>query len=313
MVFEENWSVTEFLSSYGYELGDAIGTGAFGSVWKLRTKANRKEWAAKVINLDRLNATERSMVEEEVATLTSIRHPHIVEVSEVLRTRNLIIIVMEYLRGGDLFDRLSIRLMSESQVVDIASQILSAVAFLHERGIAHRDLKLENVVFATTPSSEKQVVKIIDFGYARKFKRDERATQKCGTESYMSPQVVTMTQYNPFSVDIWSIGVILYALVTGRFPFFGKDLEKSIVHSPPSFHESQWRECSQEFTSILLRLLSKSEDGRLEAEQAAKCFEELRYIHSARVRSRRPAQKLSDSATKYKFDVTCSATPKIAV
>uniref|UniRef100_A0A7S1XEB7 Protein kinase domain-containing protein n=1 Tax=Compsopogon caeruleus TaxID=31354 RepID=A0A7S1XEB7_9RHOD len=300
---EEKLSVSEFLLSYGYELGEMIGTGAFGSVWKVWTKASRKEWAVKVIHLNRMNKKERSMIEDEVATLSSIRHPHVVEVKEVLRSRNVLVIVMEYLRGGDLFDRLSLRLMSEREAVDIAMQILSAIVYMHKRGIAHRDLKLENVVFASSSSSDKQVVKVIDFGYARQFKCDERTTQKCGTANYMSPQVISRTWYSPFAVDVWSVGVILYALVTGRFPFFGEDLKKMIEHSPPSFHEKQWREYSQEFKSILVRLLSKSEEGRPDAMHAAKMFEGLACQQLAPVQVRRPTRKGSDSSTKCKFEI----------
>jgi len=262
----------------GYCLGRLIGSGAHGSVWKAVRERDGRLVALKVVDVSRLGPTARDQLCQEVEIVASVRHPNIVQIYEVLRVGNLLILVMEYLPGGDLFDRLEKRVLKEPEATEIARQLISAVSYLHEQGIAHRDIKLENIVFATHPHENVQTVKLVDFGYAQRVLAEDVGTQICGSLHFMSPQIVQSQGYNPFKVDMWSTGIVLYTLITARFPFFGDtsaEVITMITQSCPTFSEAQWRECSRGFRGIVESLLSKPEKLRPSAQVVLRKVEKL--------------------------------------
>jgi len=276
-VSSEYCEVGELLVAHGYRLDRVLASGAFGVVWKALRDADDGEVALKIVDVRRLNESETEQMEEEVQILRSVRHGNIVELYDVMRTENFVVLVMEYLPGGDLFDRLD-TVTTESTVVEIAEQILSALLYLHQRGIAHRDIKLENIVFLSLPSEKEIVVKLVDFGFARYFGPYSQSSQFCGSMHYISPQQVRRQKYTPFKADMWGLGVVLYAMVSRTFPFDGDtevSVSHSITHRSPSFHEPQWGSYS-EFASTVALLLSKSESDRPSAFVARHRLEQLR-------------------------------------
>mmetsp|Transcript_13523 Transcript_13523/g.27644 ORF Transcript_13523/g.27644 Transcript_13523/m.27644 type:complete len:325 (-) Transcript_13523:1291-2265(-) len=279
MVMSEFYEVEVELRELGYGLDHMVASGAFGTVWKAVRKWDGFAVAVKVVDAGRLNLAEQKQMQAEMDLLSGIHHPHIVKLFDVIQTSKFIVLVMEYLGGGDLFERLQHVKMAESEVVDIGLQLLSALDYLHRHGVAHRDVKLENIVFATSPWDKKPVVKLVDFGFAQPFQPNIKVDQSCGTVNYMSPQVVGKQPYDPFKVDTWSLGVVLYALITARFPFYGKPdavLIQMILHGHPSFHEEQWLECSADLIKIIVSLLSKKEEERPTAKLAQSKLEKLR-------------------------------------
>mmetsp|Transcript_4973 Transcript_4973/g.10033 ORF Transcript_4973/g.10033 Transcript_4973/m.10033 type:complete len:310 (-) Transcript_4973:314-1243(-) len=260
------WTEVEiWLAERGYQFCHRIASGSFGTVWKAVRDVDGVPVALKIVDLRNLTNNDHEHLREEVEILSSLCHPNIVQVHEILRVQDYVVLVMEYLPGGDLFDRLQNGRMKEREVIHIAVQILSALAYLHQCGIAHRDIKLENIVFSSLPSDGEQTVKLVDFGFACRFWPGAKGTQRCGTLMYISPQIARSEEYNPFKVDMWSVGVMVYAMVTSTLPFHetgaAETLER-IARGIAGFQEKQWRECSPELVDIVKSLLSDPEMER---------------------------------------------------
>mmetsp|Transcript_17261 Transcript_17261/g.35849 ORF Transcript_17261/g.35849 Transcript_17261/m.35849 type:complete len:334 (-) Transcript_17261:323-1324(-) len=291
--FREEKSVGEdveaALRRYGYEVEGLISVGTYGCVWKVLQRGKGGEvgvFAVKVVDLSRLSTSEVRMARGEVDTLRRVRHRNIVNLHEVLRFENFMCIVLEYLPGGDLFERLERREMSELEVLNIAAQIAAALVYLHDIGIAHRDIKLENIVFATLPSAERQVVKLVDLGCSRRFRQDEFGRRKCGTWNYMSPQLVAGSKYRAFPSDVWAFGVVLYAMITNRFPFAARSESqamKLITRSTPCYSEGPWNRVTPELARLVKQMLAKEELDRPTAKSLFIAMDELRrHAKSAR-------------------------------
>lgn len=144
-----------------------------------------------------------------------LHHPHIAQMYEVIATESYIWIVTELCCGGELFDYLVEKgRLSEDETRGIFGQLCLAVAYLHESGIVHRDLKLENVLL-----DEHCRVKLGDFGFTREYDRNALMETFCGTTGYASPEMLQGKKYQGPEVDVWSLGIILYCLLTGTLPF----------------------------------------------------------------------------------------------
>uniref|UniRef100_A0A7S1TB58 Protein kinase domain-containing protein n=1 Tax=Compsopogon caeruleus TaxID=31354 RepID=A0A7S1TB58_9RHOD len=299
-----------FLKKNGYSLNHTIGSGAYGTVWRATSNQQTSPCAIKIVDMSRMCAKERKLIENEVEILTSSRHPHIVRVYEVLRTKRFMYIVMEYLKGGDLIDRFEAKQMTELETANIALQLFSALDFLHRHGIAHRDLKLENIVYATLPNEGTQVVKLVDFGFAHRFTLGKKVIQNCGTPYYMSPQVANCEPCNPFQVDIWSVGIILYTLIVGQFPFYGftrRGVAHMVTKTHPKFSGGQWADCTPQFKDMVASLLRKAEEGRPNASEAMKILQELNCeTHLQQVPEYTRKHSFFDNFFKRPFDLILS-------
>ncbi|KAJ3346568.1 hypothetical protein HDU91_006998 [Kappamyces sp. JEL0680] len=214
-------------NSFGpYRLGKTIGQGEFGKV-KLgyHLQSNREvadscglpEVAIKFIKKQSVDsAVRRTKLAREINILQSISHRYIVELLEVIETEAYIGLIMEVATGGELFEYiLSREYLSEREAGRIFAQLIDAVSYLHARGIIHRDLKLENVLL-----DRNRNVKLIDFGFANTVNDHSQMLQtSCGSPCYAAPELVSEPNYNGELADIWSCGVILYAMLCGTLPF----------------------------------------------------------------------------------------------
>jgi serine/threonine protein kinase len=146
------------------------------------------------------------------------QHPNIIKLIDLFENSEYYYIVLEYMEGKDMFDYLKARSfkISEERAKDIAYQILLAVSYLHSYGIVHRDLKLENVMMSDP--SDKAVPKLVDFGLAKIIGPNEKSNEPFGTVGYVAPEVLKKEPYS-FSCDIWSLGCITYALLSGSLPY----------------------------------------------------------------------------------------------
>lgn len=199
-----------------YFLGKSIGEGTFGKV-KLGTHILTGERVAiKVLEKQRiLDVSDVERVAREIHILKQIRHPYIIQLYEIIETPKQLYLIMEYAPGGELFDFIVTRnRVAESEACRLFLQILSGVEYLHSLRIAHRDLKPENLLL-----DRGQSIKIVDFGLSNTYEPEAQLKTACGSPCYAAPEMIAGKKYDGLKADIWSCGVILYALVCGYLPF----------------------------------------------------------------------------------------------
>jgi serine/threonine protein kinase len=202
-------------------------------VYKGKQLANDMPVAIKRVDLRVLGPTEQKQVGQEIDFLQHYRHPHIIRLLDLERTKDYIYLVLEYLES-DLFTYLSrTGPLPEDQARFIFRQIVDAIAFLHGNRWAHRDLKLENFVISTTGT-----VKIIDFGLSARVTPHTKLGDVCGSMAYSPPEIVMHVPYDGAMADMWSLGIVLYTLLLGGFPFFAQDpalMKDQITHGKLRF------------------------------------------------------------------------------
>ncbi|KAJ3119735.1 hypothetical protein HK098_005201 [Nowakowskiella sp. JEL0407] len=197
-----------------YRLMKTIGKGESGKV-KLAYSKSGVVAAIKLIKKDAVaNASLPTKVMKEVSLMKKLDHPNVVKLIEVIETEWYIGIVMDYVPSGDLFDFICKGKMKEKDAAKLFAQIVSAVFYLHSQGIAHRDLKLENILM-----DKKQNILLSDFGFATEFQTDRMLKTSCGSPHYAAPEILFDECYDGELAEVWSCGVILYAMVTGYLPF----------------------------------------------------------------------------------------------
>jgi len=171
--------------------------------------------------------------------LSKLDHANIIKLHESIDTPKYVYLVMEYARGESLHSHLKSmpnRQFPEEKARRLIKQLLMALDYLHERHVAHRDIKLENIII-----DHREHMKLIDFGFCCSSPPDTKLRVFCGTPSYMSPEIVLRKDYAGPLADIWASGVLLYAMLCGRFPFKGsdtKDLYKKIAKGAFTFPET---------------------------------------------------------------------------
>lgn len=205
-----------------YVLGSTLGEGEFGKVklgWRKDGK-HPSQVAIKLIKRDSImkDSDSEIKIHREINSLRLLNHPNIVNLVEVLKSGKYIGIVLEYASGGELFDYiLQHKYLKENVAKKLFAQLVSGVDYMHSKGLIHRDLKLENLLM----DKHKNII-ISDFGFVNSYNRDKNDLMKtsCGSPCYAAPELVlTQSPYSGRKVDIWSLGVILYAMLSGYLPF----------------------------------------------------------------------------------------------
>lgn len=241
-----------------------IGSGMSGPV-QLATGADGVKYAVKSFKKQGLSARRRADLKNEVEIYLALDHPHIARLIMVYETDEEIHLVMEFMEGGELYDRLSSRkTYTEELAADTAYQMLIAVAYLHANQIAHRDLKLENFLYEKKTNDH---LKLIDFGFAKFWDRSTMMSQACGSVHYVAPEVLAHAYTN--KADMWSLGVITYMLLTGSPPFHGTDTEvlKKVRAGMPHF-SSRFKRLSEPAQDFVKALMVVDAETRLSAEGA---------------------------------------------
>ncbi|CAJ1085057.1 NUAK family SNF1-like kinase 1 [Xyrichtys novacula] len=201
-----------------YEVMETLGKGTYGKVKKAVEKTSLRMVAIKSIRKERItDQLDRVHIQREIEITSSLRHPNIIRFHEVFESRDKIVIVMEYARRGELYDYIQERRrLPETEARGIFRQITSAVHYCHKNGIAHRDLKLENILL-----DQDLNVKLADFGLSNHFQKGNLLQTYCGSPLYAAPEIVKGLPYQGPEVDCWALGVLLYALVYSSMPFDG--------------------------------------------------------------------------------------------
>ncbi|XP_072094667.1 serine/threonine-protein kinase SIK2a isoform X1 [Mobula birostris] len=203
-----------------YDIELTLGKGNFAVVKLGRHRITKSEVAIKIIDKSQLDAVNLEKIYREVQIMKLLDHPHIIKLHQVMETKNMLYLVTEYAKNGEIFDYLANQgRLSELEARRKFWQILSAVEYCHNRKIVHRDLKAENLLLDGNMN-----IKIADFGFANFYKPGEPLSTWCGSPPYAAPEVFEGLQYEGPLLDIWSLGVVLYVLVCGALPFDGPTL-----------------------------------------------------------------------------------------
>lgn len=265
-----------FESQYEVDESNYIGTGKFSVVhlcW--RRYQPEKRYALKVITTRSDDHQSLTRIYEEINILRVLgNHPAIIQLVDMDEScANQIRLVLELCEGGELYDRIQQKqFYPENEAKVLIKNLLSAVAFVHGKGIMHRDLKPENILLASKVSNTD--IKISDFGLAKISKdyprRLPRSHSICGSDFYLAPEVIKQEEYGR-EIDIWSVGVVAYVVLSGSLPFFHNVLHKlyrQIVERDLSFPEQAWKSVAKGSQDFILRLLQVRPGDRLTAEQS---------------------------------------------
>ncbi|XP_075519061.1 CBL-interacting serine/threonine-protein kinase 9-like isoform X3 [Primulina tabacum] len=204
-----------------YELGRTLGEGSFGKVKFARNTQSTGEYAVAIKIIDRHRVLSSHMVEQikrEISTMKMIKHPNVLNILEVMASKTKIYIVLEYVGGGELFDKIARQgKLKEGVARMYFQQLINAVDYCHSRGVYHRDLKPENLLL-----DSHGVLKVSDFGlsaFSKQVREDGLLHTACGTPNYVAPEVLNDKGYDGTTSDVWSCGVILFVLMAGYLPF----------------------------------------------------------------------------------------------
>ena len=263
-----------------YQMGRIIGDGQFGVVRTAILKSDAKQkYAIKSIRLENIKGSYH-LLQSELDILRSVDHPNIINFYETFNDGKNLHIVMQLCTGGELFDRIQRNgRFTERQAALIMKKMLSAVTYLHTRKICHRDIKPENFIFANGDLGSE--VKLIDFGLSVKYGGGQSLTQVCGTPYYVAPEVLCKSYTE--ACDIWSLGVILYILLSGYPPFDGIDqthILKAVKNANVDFSRPVWNTVSQSAKDLIRKMLNKEVSFRYTGEQ---CLNHI-WFHTINVR-----------------------------
>lgn len=248
---------------------DVLGTGVSGAVRLAKIRGDPDgNFAVKTYNLHRLRPSQRAHLISEVQVYLSMDHPHVARLVNVYETKETLNLVMECMSGGDLFARVrEQKCFTEPDASQATRQMLLAINYLHRLGTVHRDVKLENWLYEAKGSTH---LKLIDFGFSKFFHPLERRHTRCGTLHYIAPEVLIDSHSS--QADLWSLGVTVFAMVTGYMPFHGtlSELYGKVVRGKPLIKAKKWEPLSPNCKDFVNRLLEKDTSMRMTAREALK-------------------------------------------
>ena len=263
-----------------YKIINKLGKGSFGSVYKVKNKITGEIRAMKIIrntSINDSNGEANKKFLKEIQVLKELEHPNIIKIFEYYIDNKYHYIITELLTGGELYETIiQFQKFNEKNAAYIMKQILSALNYLHSKGIVHRDIKPENILVQNNNKKNKNWIdeihiKLIDFGASNFFKENEILTLKVGSPYYIAPEVLNKS-YNE-KCDIWSAGVVLYVLLTGNFPFVGKTSQKlfeSIKTGKYKNTGKEWESISSQAKDLIKKMLELDTTKRISASECLK-------------------------------------------
>ena len=254
-----------------YKILNELGNGSFGKVIRVENLINKEIYACK--KMIKKNIKDIKSFNNEIDILSKCDHPNIVRLYEIIEGEKNINLIMEECKGGQLFKKIQLKniiKMTEKEIAKIFKEIMIAVNYLHNRGICHRDLKPENILFLN--NEKNSPIKLVDFGLGKIFGNygnlyNNEMKCKVGTKFYISPEVIK-GKYDQFC-DIWSCGVILYLMLSGNFPFYGRNDEEiydKILEMKVEFPEKYWKNIDKDAINLIKKMLCNVSE-RLNAQQ----------------------------------------------
>ncbi|KAJ4891333.1 CBL-interacting serine/threonine-protein kinase 11 [Raphanus sativus] len=253
-----------------YELGKLLGCGAFAKVFHARDRRSGQSVAVKILNKKKLlaNPALSNNIKREISIMRRLSHPNIVGLHEVMATKTKIFFAMEFVKGGELFNRISKHgRLSEDLSRRYFQQLISAVGYCHARGVYHRDLKPENLLI-----DESGSLKVSDFGLSALTDHagpDGLLHTLCGTPAYVAPEILSKKGYDGAKVDVWSCGVVLFVLAAGFLPFN----DPNVMNMYKKIYKGAYR-CprwmSQDLKRFISRLLDINPETRITVDEIVK-------------------------------------------
>ncbi|XP_043984154.1 myosin light chain kinase 3 isoform X1 [Gambusia affinis] len=252
---------------YTINRDEVLGGGRFGQVYKCMENSSGLTLAAKIIKAK--SQKEKEVVRNEIQVMNQLNHANLIQLYAAFESRNDIILVMEYVEGGELFDRIIDENynLTELDTVLFIRQICEGLQYMHKNYILHLDLKPENILCVSRATNK---IKIIDFGLARRYKPREKLRVNFGTPEFLAPEVINY-EFVSFPTDMWSLGVITYMLLSGLSPFLGDDDNETlnnILACQWNFEEEEFEDISEEAKDFITRLLVKSKSWRMSATES---------------------------------------------
>uniref|UniRef100_A0A8B9N392 Myosin light chain kinase family member 4 n=1 Tax=Accipiter nisus TaxID=211598 RepID=A0A8B9N392_9AVES len=256
-------------SYYNVSENEILGGGRFGQVHKCEEKATGLKLAAKIIKAK--GPKQKDEVKNEINVMNQLNHVNLIQLYDAFESKNDIVLVMEYVEGGELFDRIIDENynLTEMDTILFIKQICEGIQYMHQMYILHLDLKPENILCVNRAAYQ---IKIIDFGLARRYKPREKLRVNFGTPEFLAPEVVNY-EFVSFPTDMWSVGVIAYMLLSGLSPFLGDDDNETlnnILSCSWDFEDEEFRDVSDQAKDFISKLLIKEKCWRISATAALK-------------------------------------------
>ncbi|CAH8388756.1 unnamed protein product [Eruca vesicaria subsp. sativa] len=206
-----------------YDVGRLLGQGNFAKVFYGRSIHTNKSVAIKMIDKEKIKKPSHiEQIKREITVMSLAKHPNVVELHEVMATKTKIYLILEYCKGGELFEKILKEKVSEKVAWKYFHQLINAVDFCHSRGVYHRDIKPENLLL-----DENDNLKVSDFGLSaleESNREDGLLHTACGTHAYVCPEIVNRQAYDGTKADVWACGVVLFVLLAGYLPFYDSNL-----------------------------------------------------------------------------------------
>ena len=249
-----------------YEVKNKLGSGKFGLVKLGIDKKTKEEVAIKIMKKSSMDSSDLELVRTEIETLKVCQHPNIIRLYNVFENKDYLYLIMEYCSGGDLFSYLENRnfRIPEKRASIIIHKMATAVYYMHNFGVVHRDLKPENVLM--TSDDDEGDIRILDFGLSKILGPYEKCDEPYGTLTYCAPEIIVDEPYAQ-AVDLWSLGIMTYLMVSGRLPFNAEDeneIARKVVYDEPDFIRNPiWKTITPECIDFIKRLLEKDQNKRM--------------------------------------------------
>ena len=249
-----------------YKYGRLVGKGAYGKVNVGLHVCSGKLVAIKSFNKNKINTEKaKTKILHETTILKNLNHPNVVKFYETFESNNHILIIMEYISCGDLLTFVRKRTkLSEKVAKFIFRQIIEALQYIHSKNIIHRDIKLDNILIDLN-----NTIKLCDFGVSKEIRNNLPIYDQCGTPAYIAPEILRNEGFQGFSADIWSAGIVLYAMVQGKVPFFTKEVQDLYMMITKNSY-SPLEGVSKELEDLISKLLDKNPQTRITSEEILK-------------------------------------------
>lgn len=252
-----------------YETGELLGSGAYGQVLKVKRRDSGRIAAVKIISKEGMDAKGEVRLRREIDILRVINHENLLKLYDVFETSDRIYIVTEIVTGGPLFNWLESQnfQVPETTAKALMKDIAKGLAYLHSYGIVHRDIKLENILLDLSGGRIK--AKLIDYGLSCFLGPGQKSGESVGTLKYVAPEIISRMNYRE-KIDCWSLGVILFILLQGTVPFFGKsdqEVAMRILRKRLHFDSEKWARISLPARTALDGLLCRKAERRLSMQE----------------------------------------------
>ena len=255
-----------------YEVKDQLGKGRFAIVRQCCHKESGVEGAAKYIKIRRTrsgrNGLTRENVAQEASILSSLDHEKIIKLYDIFDNGSEIILVLEYLAGGELFEQIcAFDYVSELDASVYTKQVLLAIDYIHDINIVHLDIKPENIVLNSASNSH---IKLVDFGLAQKIDDQTDLKQMQGTPEFVAPEIINFEPIGLYT-DVWAIGVLAFIMISGCSPFLGEDQQETytnITRAEYEFDEQTFGRICDDAKDFIARLLVKNPKKRMTAKES---------------------------------------------